>query len=571
LVFSKALMRACFIPSLLVFSGCGGQAASPDDRPPEDSVEGATAWFEECGEASGVGFLHVSRLELAEEKRFPEIMGGGVALCDLEGDGDLDLYLVQSGDLAPAGEEPPGNRLYKNDGSGHFEDVTGGSGADDRGYGMGVGFGDVDGDGRGDLFVTNVGANRLLLNQGELGFESRAVEDDPACWSTSTAMVDFDHDGDLDVFVCNYVQWSLEGELGCTTASGVVDYCSPNSYDAPLADSLLRNDGEGRMRDVSREAGMYTRRGNGLGVVCGDYDSDGLVDIFVANDQMENHLWHNEGEGRFEDIAARTGCAVDQHGRPKAGMGTVAEDVDDDGDLDLLVVNLRAQADSFFRNEGTFFVDETPFAGLASESRSFTRFGVGWVDFDNDGCLDLFEANGRVSMYGEPEPGQEDPYAEPNLLMRGSVGGRFLSVAGGGGPAVAIPRTSRGAAFGDVDGDGGIELCVVNKDARVCLLRNVHPERGHWVRFAVRDGGRDALGARLLAPVGGRTLRRDVRSAFSYCSANDPRVHIGLGSLEELEQVEVHWPNGEVEVFGPFEADRDHELLRGAGRRERGR
>jgi len=325
-----------------------------------------------------------------------------------------------------------------------------------------------------------------------------------------------------------------------------------------VSDRLYRNEGGRRFLDVSAEAGILARRANGLGVVAGDFDQDHRIDVFVANDQMENHLWHNQGDGTFVDVARAAGCAVDQHGVTKAGMGVAAEDVDDDDDLDLLVVNLRAQSDSFYRNQRTHFEDDTAAIGLGSASRPFTRFGVGWVDFDNDGGLDVYEANGRVALVSERGTRAEDPYAEPNVLLASGPDGKLREVVPQGGVAEPLVHTSRGAAFGDVDGDGGVDAVVVNRDADVYVLRNCMPRRGHWIRFEVLDrDGRDALGAELRIELGQRTLRRDVRSAYGYCSANDPRVHVGLGATTRVERVRVRWPEGNEETFGPFEVDRE--------------
>ncbi len=560
------------LPFALV-SACGG--ASEELGGAQHGLSGGdprkhaqTAWFREEHEAAGVSFHHRSDGG-PEARRFPEIMGGGVALLDMELDGDLDLYFVQSGELDLPSSGSPANALYRNEGSFRFTDVTDGSAAADRGYGMGVATGDVDGDGLSDLFVTNVGPNVLFHNHGDGTFEdvTEAAGVGDSVWSTSAAMLDMDADGDLDLFVCNYVFWSAEHELGCFTAAGRPDYCSPNSYAAPLADSLFRNEGQGTFTDVSAMSGLSSSRGNGLGVVAGDFDGDHDVDIFVANDQMANHLWRNEGDGTFTDIALLAGCAVDQQGTPKAGMGTLAEDVDDDGDLDLLVVNLRAQADSFFRNEGNYFIDDTAAVGLGSASRPFTRFGVGWVDFDNDGWLDLYEANGRVVLVSERVARSEDPYAEPNTLFSGHPDLRYRVVSPEGGVDPALVHTSRAVAFGDLDNDGGVDAVVVNRDAYAYVLRNTVLDGGHWIRFRVIDDhGGDAIGAVLALDVGDRALRREVKTAYGYCAANDPRVHIGLGEIERVGRVRVRWPGGGEQEFGPFDVvDREFTLRPTAG------
>jgi hypothetical protein len=300
-------------------------------------------------------------------------------------------------------------------------------------------------------------------------------------------------------------------------------------------------------------------------VVAGDVNGDGRIDIFVANDGTPNHLWMNRGGGRFENTALAMGCAVDLDGKPKAGMGVSLSDVDGDGDLDLLVVNLDGESDSFYRNEKTFFRDDAAAVGLRTVSRRFTRFGAALLDFDNDGLLDLYEANGRVGR--QSTLFSSDPYAEPNLLFRGIAGPKFEEVSPRGGTKALLVGTSRAAAFGDLNNDGGIDIVVVNRDERPYLLRNVLTGRGHWAMFRVVDEhGRDALGAEVTMTVGTRGVRRDVQAAYSYLASNDPRVHVGLGKETAARDVVVRWPTGQRERFGDSAADRITVLRRGAGR-----
>src|SRR5688572_3957089 len=272
----------------------------------------------------------------------------------------------------------------------------------------------------------------------------------------------------------------------------------------------------------------------------------------------------NMGGMRFAESALMSGVAIDQDGSPKAGMGVHAADLDDDGDNELIVMNLDAESDSFFRNEGKFFVDDTVKVGLRVVSRRFTRFGVALLDFNNDGLIDLYEANGRVGL--QAEAFAKDPYAEPNLLFRGVTGGRFEEVTPRGGTAQPLIATSRAAAFGDLDNDGGVDIVVSNRDAAPHLLRNIAPNRGHWLLLRVVErSGRDAIGATLSIVAGGRKIRRDVRTGYSYLAANDPRVHVGLGGVTKVEGMTVQWVDGTRERFGPFEADRIVELRRGSG------
>jgi hypothetical protein len=522
------------------------------------AASAAAAWFEEIAARAGIGFVHTSGHKT--KHLLPEIMGGGAALFDMDNDGFLDLYLVQSGE--------GGNRLYRNRGNGTFEDVTVPSGAGARGYGMGVTAGDFDNDGFTDLYVTNFGRNVLLRNDGHGRFVDVTANAGVASegWSTSAAFVDYDGDGALDLFVAHYLNWRPSAEVECFSLTGVPDYCSPASYDLPSAATLYHNNGNGTFTDVSARAGILAAVGNGLGVVAGDFNGDGRIDIIVANDRTPNQLWANQGGGRFQNVALTTGTAVDQDGAPKSGMGVDAADVDDDGDLDLLIVNLDGESDSFFRNRGGDFDDATAVVGLRTSSRPFTRFGTAFVDFDNDGYLDLYEANGRVGMQSQRY--SADPYAEPSLLFRGLAGPRFEEVRPRGGTAQPLVATSRGAAFGDIDNDGAIDIVVVNRDSRPYLLHNIVRPRGHWITLRVlEEHGRDALGAEVTLRVGRRTIRRDVRAAYSYLTSNDPRVHVGLGQETAAHDVAIRWPDGARESFGDIPADRIATVRRGMGKR----
>ena len=550
------------IAALVGTAGC----SSPENTTAQSaSTPSVQPWFEEVASARGLGFVH--RSGHRERYLLPEIMGGGAALFDMDGDGDLDAYLVQSGSIDEPSKKGEGNRLFRNRGDGVFDDVTAGSGGQAPGYGMGVAAGDYDNDGDVDLYVTNLGSNVLLQNDGAGHFTDVTAAAGVAGggWSTSAAFLDHDGDGDLDLFVVRYIDWSAASERQCFSLTGVPDYCSPRNYDAPTHDLLFRNQGDGTFADVTAAAGLRSAAGNGLGVVVADFDDDRRPDVVVANDGTPNHLWMNAGGGRFEERGLMSGVALDQDGRAKAGMGVHAADVDGDADEDLLIVNLDGESDSFFRNERSYFVDDTASVGLRTISRPLTRFGLGLVDFDNDGLLDIYEANGRVGLQSERH--SNDPYAEPNVLLRGVAGGRFESIANGGlrDPLVA---TSRAAAFGDVDNDGGIDVLIANRDAAPHLLRNVVPRRGHWLSARVLDEhGRDAFGAEVTVTAASRAVRRTVRAAYSYMSSNDPRVHVGLGAATRVESVEVRWPGSPaLETFGPFEADRVVTIRRGSGR-----
>ena len=457
---------------------------------------GGGAWFvDEAGER-GLEYSQVSGF--AGRPLLPEITGSGGALVDVDGDGDLDIYLVQAGSLydEPA-TSPPGNRLFINEG-GQFSPAPDANGADDSGYGMGVAAGDYDNDGDVDLYVTNVGPNVLYRNDGSGRFEdvtATAGVADPG-WSTSATFTDFDLDGDLDLFFTNYIHWSHAVEMNCYSGS-VLTYCPPENYNAPARDRLYRNDGDGTFTDVSASSGISSVFGNGFGVVAADFNADGLSDIFIANDQMVDQLWLNRGDLEFEEVANLWGSAVDEHGVAKAGMGVAAADVDQDGDTDVVVTNITGQTDSFFRNEGGFFTDVTGELGLALTGR-YTRWGVVMADFDNDGLLDLYEANGMV---GTEALTKGLDFDEPNVLYRGTSAGRFEEVQPQGGVSPPLLHTSRGVAVGDIDDDGGLDLLVVNRDGPAYLLMNRVAKQGNWIRFRARlaDVPRDAHGATVSA------------------------------------------------------------------------
>lgn len=521
-------------------------------------------WFEEEAQSRGLVFEHQSGF--AGDPLLPEITGSGGALADFDGDGDLDAYIVQAGSLYPAqADAAPANRLFFNQGDGRFVEAQDANGADDRGYGMGTAVGDYDNDGDIDLYVTNVGPNALLRNDGSGHFDNVANSAgvaDPG-WSTAAAFLDLDGDHDLDLFVVNYINWAIEREISCYLGS-VRTYCPPSNYSSPAKDRLYRNNGDGTFTDISGEAGIDRVFGNGFGLVGADFNGDGSTDLFIANDMMADQLWLNGGDLRFEEQGAIWGCAVDEHGFAKAGMGVAAADIDDDGDADVMVTNLEGQTDSFFRNEGAYFRDSTGELGLGLTGR-YTRWGVVLADFDNDSVLDLYEANGMV---GTEAPVKGLVFDEPNVLFRGVAGGPFEEVQPQGGTLPALVHTSRGVALGDVDEDGGLDLLVVNRDGPAYLLMNRVPRRGNWLRFKVtlKDPRRDAHGAVVSAVVGGRRIYRSVQPEGSYLASSDPRVHFGLGQASEARDVAVRWPGEtEAEAYGNFAAGRTFELRQGAG------
>ncbi len=548
---------------VLGFASCGSGAPGSQAGPSASSEE---AWFSNVLDGSGIDFVHSFGTQ--RQYLFPETLSGGVALFDFDGDGLLDVYLVQGGDLRRP-RPGQGNRLYRNLGAMRFEDVTESAGVGDEGYGIGCTAGDYDGDGRVDLYVNNLQANVLYKNLGGGRFEdvTRAAGVGHPGWSSSSAFFDYDGDGDLDLFVVNYLQWSLESDIECESETGERDYCDPNSYRQALPDVLYRNEGDGTFRDVSREAGIQKSFGNGLGVVCADLNGDGRIDVYVANDGMPNQLWINSGQGTFTDESLALGCSVNAEGKSEAGMGVAAVDVESDGDLDLFVVHVRDETNTFYLNNGRWFEDATAAMGLARSSYEFTGFGMGFADFDHDGRLDLYVANGRVKRYAQP-PRADDPYAEANLLfVPAGEPTRFQEKLPRGGTRKELVDTSRAAAFGDLDNDGDVDILVANAQGAPYLLRN-DAGGGAWAMFSVLDdAGRHALHAVLELRTANGILRRRVESAYSFAASNDPRVHVGLGDAEEVQEVLVHWPSGEREAFGPFASGALHEIRAGQGRR----
>lgn len=506
-------------------------------------------WFEDVTDRCGIDFVH-KRGPL----RFwlPEITGGGGGWIDYDADGDCDLYVVQGGDLTKPDDLASVNALFENLGDGTFRDVTDTAGVGDTGYGMGVAVGDYDADGHLDLYVTNVGRNVLYRNLGDGSFADvtqNANASGSDVWSTSAAFVDYDQDGDLDLLIANYLNWSPESERECLDGSKQRDYCAPNTYQSPTADTLLRNEGDGTFVDVSREAGLHSSVGNGLGIALGDFDYDGRVDFYIANDGNPNHLWLQKEPGRFHDHALVAGCAVNRLGAPEAGMGVAAVDIENDGDLDLFMTHLVDETNTLYLNHGGFFEDVTATRGLAHASLRFTGFGIGFVDFDHDGHLDLFVANGRVTHAHRPIV-ERDRFAEPNQVFRGTGDGRFVEIVGSGTTTRPLIETSRGAAFADFDLDGAVDVAVVNSGGRLRLLANQIGRLRPALRFRVLDGnGHDAIGARLRLVTDAGVQYRWVQRVYSYLASNEAIVHFGLPEGKNAIRVEVSWPNGTQRSF----------------------
>jgi hypothetical protein len=541
--------------------------------------------FEDVSREAGIDFVHFNGM--AGDWTIAEITGAGAALFDFDGDGDLDAYLVQGamlgGDMSRAlfpwrGAEPPRGRLLRNDlevgpdgtRRPRFVDVTGRSGIDAGGYGMGAATGDFDNDGRVDLYLTNLGPNRLYRNRGDGTFADvtgPSGTDDPR-WSTGAAFLDYDRDGDLDLYVANYVDFESDPTRACYAGSSARDFCGPKAY-RPVPDRLFRNRGDGTFDDVTASSGVASAWGAGFGVVAADLDGDDWLDIYVANDGDPNLLWINQRDGTFRNDALFAGAALDANGAAQASMGLDAGDFDGDGDEDLVMTHIVQESNALYVNDGRgLFEDRSIPSGIAAVSRSKTGFGVGWIDYDNDGWLDLLVLNGAVlSIPDLARQGDPYPLGMANDLLRNRGDGTFAVESERGGEAFARAEVGRGAAFGDVDNDGDADVLVTNNNGPARLLLNRAGNIRPWIGLRLLTaGGRDALGARVeVIRRDGPSLWRRAGTDGSYCSARDPRVLVGLGSAADVTAVRVRWPSGRIETFGPPPRGRYVDLREGTG------
>jgi hypothetical protein len=542
--------------------------------------------FDNVAKAVGLTFTHVNGA--SADKYLVETMGSGAAFLDYDNDGWIDLFVVDGGSIAAAGKsEPAGpkpeakagakHRLFHNDGKGVFTDLTAASGIVHREYGMGACAGDVDGDGRTDLYVTNYGPNALYRNAGNGVFTdiTRSARVGLDGWSTSCAFLDVDRDGDLDLFIANYLDAPPSKNPFCGDPQRRIRvYCHPLNY-MGLASVLYRNDGKGVFTDVSAEAGISKYVGNGLGVAVGDYDDDGLPDVFVANDAVPNFLFHNDGKGRFSEVALAAGVAVGRDGKPRAGMGTEFADYNGDGRLDLVVTNHEFETHSLFRNDGKgSFSDASVEAGIASATLAFVGFGVAFFDADNNGTLDLSIVNGHViDNTAVFRPGSS--HAQRRLLFQSTNpstslsarGPRFVEVSRQSGPGFAVQTVGRTLITGDFDNDGDIDLVITNNGGPLDVLRNNAARDRHAleVRVVGVKSNRNGIGARVTITAQGRMQMREVKSGSSYMGQNDLRVHFGLGDATRVERVDVRWPTGDVETLRDVAADQIVVVTEGKG------
>lgn len=513
--------------------------------------------FRVVGPASGVDFRFADGSRGRHD--LPEIMGGGVAMIDVDGDGRLDLYFCNGGPIAPKpGDDDPPCRLYRNEGGWRFREITATANAPGPSYAMGAAVGDYDGDGRDDLVVTGWRDQRLYRNLGDGSFVDVTEKAGliSKLWSTSAAFADLDDDGDLDLYVCNYLRYDPEKAPYCAAPDGRRDYCGPEDFD-PEPDRLYRNNGDGTFTEIGRAAGLIARDGRGLGVLIADLVGDTRPDVYVANDGSPCLLYENRGAMQFVEVAGRVGVALDGEGRALAGMGVAAGDVDGDGLSDLFVSNFLGRSTIGFRNLDGAFVDDSTRLGLSRATSSVLGFGLALEDFDGDGDLDMIQANGHV--LDRERLGQ--PFAmKPTLLN--NQNGRFLDADPVQNAFLGQPIVGRGLAVGDLDGDGKPDVVIGVLRAPALVMQNV-TDGGDFVSLEI-EGKRNAVGARITATIGGRRISRMVVSGGSYASASDRRIGLSFGKSSRKD-VEVTWPSGKTERFLVPDGARKFRLLEGMG------
>ena len=521
--------------------------------------------FEDVTARSGIRFKHAA--SRTSQKYLPESMGAGVAMFDYDNDGWLDLFFVNGAripDPMPRGASPDKsdprfwNRLYRNNHDGTFRDVTEAAGLEGRLYGMGVATGDYDNDGNVDLLVTNLGGNILYHNNGDGTFTDVTAKAGVggSGWCTGACFVDYDRDGRLDLIVTRYLEWDFSSNVFCGEHKpGYRAYCHPDQFNA-ISYLVFHNNGDGTFTDVSKKCGLAGSPGKALGVAINDFDADGWPDVFVANDSVAEQLFHNNHDGTFSEVALLAGLAYDQNGRAFAGMGADFGDYQNNGWPAVFVNALANQQYKLFRNDKGKFEDVTDAIGLGALTISHSGWGAKWIDFDNDGWLDLFVAQGHVMDNIElTEPRLH--YREPALLLKNEQNG-FRNVSAQGGPALMVPMAARGAAFGDLDNDGFVDVAINSNDSSALILRNSGKSGNHWLTLQLigSASNRDAIGSKIRL-IADRALQQTafVSTAGSYISASDKRAHFGLGSSNKVQLIEITWPSGIMQRLESVAAD----------------
>jgi hypothetical protein len=546
----------------IAFSGLSRFAgALPDPVYPFEEIPSAT---------SGIAWTHTNGK--SRERFLPETTGAGCAFLDYDNDGWMDIYLVNSGKCDFYEPNPPlRNALYRNNRDGTFTDVTEKAGVTAGGFGQGVAVGDYDGDGFPDLYVTQYGRSILYHNNGDGTFTDVTEKAGVAApgWSSSAVWFDYDNDGRLDLFVCQFVEFSKALNKSCGPGEeGKHGYCIPRLYQ-PMPNWLFHNNGDGTFTDVSKVTGIGKYPGKAWGVVATDINNDGRLDLFVANDTVANFLFMNRGQGRFEEIATQAGVAYSADGRARSGMGVDSADFNEDGWMDLFVANIDREMFSIYQNiHDETFDDQAGPTGIGVATRLMSGWGLKFFDYDNDGNLDLFLANGNPDDLIESLHSQVK-YQEPLMLFR-NTGKSFQNVSAQSGPVFAKPLSARGMAIGDFDNDGAVDVLVSVNDSAPVLLRNKIGNQNHWlgIKLAGKKSNPDAIGARITYQSGDLKRSRTKVGGGSYLSSHDPRIVLGIGKRTKIDWLEIKWPQpgGTVERFTELPIDRYITVVEGQGK-----
>ena len=510
--------------------------------------------FTDATQSSGVRFQHVPTR--TADKWMPETMGSGVVAADFDRDGAPDIVLINSGAVwNPQRPDAAANRLFLNDGRGKFTDKTIAWKLPSVGYGMGAAAGDFDNDGWLDLFLTSFdGDNQLLKNTGN-GFEdvtaASGINSDGK-WATSAGFSDLDSDGDLDLFIVRYVEYDKDSPKAFRNR--ILVYATPVAFDA-APDQLWRNDGNGKFTDVTEQSGIADTTGKGLALTLGDIDADGDMDAYVANDTTPNSLWINDGKGNFKDVAPLAGVAFSEVGKEEGSMGADFSDTDDNGLLDIVVANFQGENASIYsQSQSLLFSEISDAVGVGQSSRTRLKFGVDFFDADNDGDEDLLIANGHIEDNIE-QNSTTVTFAQQNSLFENIGAGKFVDISNSAGNALLDKQVSRGLATADFDGDGDLDFVISNNGGTAQIGFNESAEKGNFVVLWL-EGARNksAIGARLVATVGGRTIQRQVMGSQSYLSMSDLRVHFGLGKAEQIDELTIYWPGGNKQGIASIDA-----------------